>query len=312
MNQEGKPVEWLEISLSVDGEGAEAVAEVLSRFAPNGVMTEQGIRHRDDEDLGTAAGPITVRAYIAANEQTQDTRRQIEQALHYLGMIQPLPAPSYRKIADTNWMDAWKQHYRPIPIGRRLLILPAWLSSSEADRVAVKIDPGMAFGTGTHPSTQLCMAFLDELIGDSQMAPGDFIDVGCGSGILSIAALKLGATRALGVDIDEQAILNARENANTNGLGTELTLGLGSVREIIAGRFGLTSAHIVAANILAPVILRLLDDGLARLVNPAGHMILAGILQHQEGEVTEGCRSAALHVENRRSMGDWIALCVSR
>ena len=108
--------------------------------------------------------PFVVRAYLPADQQVEETRGQIEQALHFLGMIQPVPAPSYRNLANTNWMEAWKQHYRPIPIGRRLMILPAWLDSKDPDRVAVKIDPGMAFGTGTHPSTQLCLEFLDDLL----------------------------------------------------------------------------------------------------------------------------------------------------
>ena len=124
-------MDWLEISLSVDGELAEAVAEVLSRFAPNGVMTEQGIQHLDDEDVGTPAGPVTVRAYLAADQTLDPRRLEIERALKSLGMIRPVPAPSYRTLANTNWMEAWKQHYRPIPIGRRLMILPAWSEAQE-------------------------------------------------------------------------------------------------------------------------------------------------------------------------------------
>ena len=164
---------WLEISLTVDGELAESVADVFARFAPNGVMTEQGVKYNDAEDAGTPTGPITVRAYLTVDDQLEETRQKLEESLYFLGMIQPLPAPSYKQIADQNWMEAWKQHYKPILIGKRLLILPVWLDSPEPDRLAIKIDPGMAFGTGTHPTTQLCLELMEAWFEQSStLAPG--------------------------------------------------------------------------------------------------------------------------------------------
>src|SRR4026207_1889882 len=175
---------WLEVSLVVDGELAEAVADVLARFAPNGVMTEQGVKYNDAEDAGTPPGPITVRAYLEVNDQTEETRQKLEESLYYLGMIQPLPAVSYKDIADQNWMESWKQHYNPILIAKRLVIVPAWMESPEPNRIAIKIDPGMAFGTGTHPTTQLCLELMEKYFEDrlSSMVnrPWSIIDVGCG------------------------------------------------------------------------------------------------------------------------------------
>ncbi len=318
---------WLEVSLTVNGELAEAVADVLARFAPNGVMTEQGVKFVDDEDEGTAAGPIAVRAYLPVDEQLEERRNKIEEALYYLGRIQSLPAPTFTPIADQNWMEAWKQHYRPIPIGKRLLILPAWLESPEPERIAIKIDPGMAFGTGTHPTTQLCLELMEglfenresrvvnrELADESRITNRDsrIIDVGCGSGILSIAALKLGAGAALGVDIDPEAIRNSRENADTNGIGDELVLGVGSVQEILDGKFPWRSARLVLANILAPVIIRLFGAGLAELIEPGGTIILSGILQDQAQGVIEAAEAKGLHREGLRRMGDWVALAMRR
>jgi ribosomal protein L11 methyltransferase len=307
------PMNWLEVSLTVNGELAEAVADVLARYAPNGVMTEQGVKFVDDEDEGTAAGPIAVRAYLPVDDQLEDRRQKIEEALYYLGRIQPLPAPTFTPIADQNWMEAWKQHYRPIPIGRRLLILPAWLESPEPERVAIKIDPGMAFGTGTHPTTQLCLGLM-ETVFENRESSSDFrvIDVGCGSGILSIAALKLGATAVLGVDIDPESIRNSRENAETNGIGNELVLGLGSVGEILEGKFPWRSAKLVVANILAPVIIRLFDGGLAELLEPSGTIILSGILQEQGQGVIEAGQAKGLRLSESRQMGDWVALAMER
>jgi len=323
---------WLEVSLTVNGELAEAVADVLARFAPNGVMTEQGVKYVDDEDAGTPTGPITVRAYLEVTDQLEETRQKLEESLYYLGMIQPLPAASYKQIEDQNWMEAWKQHYKPILIGQRLLILPAWMESPEPSRVAIKIDPGMAFGTGTHPTTQLCLELMElwlchpersegsqSYIGDSSLAKErlaqddmHMIDIGCGSGILSIAAIKLGAKSALGVDIDSGSIINARENANTNHVGEELILGVGSVQEILDGKFAFSKASLVVANILAPVIIRLFDAGLADLIEDNGAIVLSGILQEQAQSVIEAGQAKRLRMNEQRQMGDWVALAMSR
>jgi len=303
-------VNWLEVSMTVDGELAESVADVFARFAPNGVMTEQGVRYNDAEDAGTPTGPITVRAYLEVNDQLEETRQKLEESLFYLGMIQPVPAPAYKQIADQNWMEAWKQHYKPILIGERLLILPVWMDSPEPARVAIKIDPGMAFGTGTHPTTQLCLELMERVFVERQMS--NVIDIGCGSGILSIAAIKLGAKNVLGVDIDEESIKNSRENADTNGVGEELVFGTGSVTEILEGRYAFKQAPLVVANILAPVIIRLFDAGLVGLIEEHGAVILSGILLEQEQTVIEAGQAKGLQMNERRQLGDWVALTMSR
>jgi len=306
---------WLEVSLTVNGELAEAVADVLARFAYSGVMMEQGVKYTDDEDAGTPTGPITVRAYLEMSDQIEETRQKLEESLYYLGRIQPLPAATYKEIADQNWMEAWKQHYKPILIGERLVIVPAWMASPDLARVAIKIDPGMAFGTGTHPTTQLCLELMETFFIRSLVEnrrPETVIDVGCGSGILSIAALKLGAGSALGVDIDAGSIVNARENANSNGIGDELILEVGSVPEILEGKFAFRKAALVLANILAPVIVRLFDAGLADLIEENGSIILSGILQEQAQSVVEAAQAKGLRINELKQMGDWVALAMSR
>ena len=304
---------WLEVSLVVNGELAEAVADVLARFAYSGVMMEQGVKYNDEEDAGTPTGPITVRAYLEMDEHIEETRQKLKESLYYLGMIQPLPEPSYRQVADQNWMEAWKQHYKPILIGKRLVIVPAWMDSPHLDRVPIRIDPGMAFGTGTHPTTQLCLELLEKAIDDIRESNNGFrvIDVGCGSGILSIAALKLGARSVVAVDIDAESVKNSRENADANGIGDELILGVGSVSEIKNGQFAFDKAPLVVANILAPVIVRLFDAGLASLLEDHGGIILSGILEEQEKRVLEAGQARGLEMNERRQMGDWVALTMS-
>ena len=311
---------WLEVSLTVNGELAEAVADVLARYAYSGVMMEQGVKYTDEEDAGTPSGPITVRAYLEVSDQIEETRQKLEESLYYLGRIQPLPAASYKEIADQNWMEAWKQHYKPILIGQRLVILPAWMDSPDPNRIAIKIDPGMAFGTGTHPTTQLCLEFIETFFTQSKtLAPRAgaenrksemVIDVGCGSGILSIAAIKLGARSALGADIDPGSIENARQNAHANSIGDEFILGVGSVQEILNGAFPFRKAPLVIANILAPVIIRLFDAGLVELIEGYGILILSGILQEQAQNVIEAAQAKGLKVKEQKQIGDWIALAM--
>ncbi len=302
---------WLEVSLTVNGELAEAVADVLARFVPNGVTTEQAVKYMGDEDAGTPTGPITVRAYLPADDTLDDTRQKLEESLYYLGTIQPLPTPTFAPVADKNWMEAWKEHYHPIPIGKRLLILPVWLESPEPARKSIRIDPGMAFGTGTHPSTQLCLELIEEYYDKIPVADREayaMIDVGCGSGILSIGALKLGAGFALGVDIEEPSVKASRENATSNDISQErFVFGLGSVTEILAGTFPIRQAPLVLANILAPVIIRLFGLGLADLVSPDGTLVLAGILAEQADPVEVAARAYGFTCFEKRFNEDWVA-----
>jgi ribosomal protein L11 methyltransferase len=210
-------------------------------------------------------------------------------------------------------MEAWKRHYRPIPIGKRLIILPVWLDPPSPQRIPVRIDPGMAFGTGTHPTTQLCLELVETFFEEQskiENRESKIIDVGCGSGILSIAALKLGARSALGVDIDPESVRNARENADKNGIGDEFIIGQGSVAEVLEGRFPFRRAPLVVANILAPVIVRLFDAGLADLVEPGGGLILSGILREQAQSVIEAAQAKGLEWNEQKQMGDWVALAL--
>ncbi len=304
---------WLEISMTVDPELAEAVSELLSRFVSNGVVVERGVTYNDAEDEGTPFGLAKVYGYLAIDDHIEETRQRVEEGLWHLGQIAasalaPLPEPTYRPIQDEDWMAAWKQHYHPIPIGKKLLILPAWIEDPGQGRIAVKIDPSMAFGTGTHPTTQLCMELLEDTV-----QPGKaVIDVGCGSGILSIGAAKLGAGPVLAVDIDNAAIRSTKENAQANGVLESIETGLGSVKEIIERRFSIHHAPLVLANILAPVIIRLFADGLADLVKPGGKMVLSGILEEQAQSVIEAAEENGLKKVELRQMGDWVAIVMEK
>jgi ribosomal protein L11 methyltransferase len=300
---------WLEVSLIVDEELAEAVAEVLARFTTQGgVAMEQAVTYDAYEIEGQPVGPVKVFGYLVADANLEEVRQRLEEALWHLGQIQPLPSPTYRWVEDQDWMEAWKQHYHPLPIGTRLLVAPPWAEFNAQGRVVVRIDPSMAFGTGTHPSTQLSLELLEHYLHPGQ----EVIDVGCGSGILAIAAVKLGATRALAVDIDQAAVRATEENAHLNNVAAQIEVGLGSVREILQGRFSLRRAPLVLANILAPVIKALFEDGLADLVIPEGILILSGLLQEQAAEIENVARTKNLTPLEQRTSGDWVALALRK
>jgi ribosomal protein L11 methyltransferase len=307
----------MEISLTVNGELAEAVAEVLSRYLPDAVVVQSTeVVNREDAEGGLAVGPLRVCGYLPLDEQYEETRQRLEESLWYLGRIAAdrlgaLPEPTYRKVEEVNWVEAWKEHYHPIPVGQRLIIVPAWLEVGPGGRLPIRIDPGMAFGTGTHPTTQLCLELLDERFaaaGPSRRV----IDIGCGSGILAIAALRLGAEAALGVDIDPLAIDASRQNAEANGIRQGLELGVGSLGEVLAGQFGLRQAEIVFANILAPILARLLEAGLADLLAPGGILILSGILEEQSADLEVAAERYGLRLVDRRQTGSWVALGMQR
>lgn len=310
---------WLEVSLLVDGEMAEAVSEVLARFVSGGVVIESTEITNDSEGGGQVTGPLRVYGYLEADAQGEIKQQNLEEALWHLGRIRQLPDAQYNPVSDLDWSQIWKKHFHPVPIGRQLIIIPIWLDVEHETRIPVRIDPGMAFGTGTHPTTQLCLQLLEDYIGELQSVEKNWaenqltmIDVGCGSGILGIAAAKLGVSHVLGVDQDHNAIEAARKNASVNGVKDQLELFTGSVSEVKAGLFSISSAPLVAANILSAIIIRLLAAGLSELVAPQGKLILSGILEEQVVDVESAIRASGLRVEEERRLEDWRALVVTK
>ena len=209
---------WIEVCLRADGESAEAIAEVLARYGHQGVSIEQLGIPPDTWDESEVPPPqaLLLRAYIPDDEQLEDKKSALESALGHMRLMYPMPQPAYQALDAEDWSEAWKAHYQPMRIGERLLIRPLWIETEPAPgEIVIALDPGMAFGTGTHPTTQLCLEALERLIEPAQ----DVLDLGSGSGILAIAAAKLGARRVLALDVDPLAATATAENAGVNGVG---------------------------------------------------------------------------------------------
>lgn len=301
--------QWLEVSVWVEnGELAEAVAEVLSRYVQNGVVTEREAIHAVGYDTGVAVGAYHVFGYLPVDEHIEEIRQQLSEGLWHLNLIQPVPDPTFRTIHDQNWMEAWKDHFHPIPVGERLMIIPAWVENPDPKRLPIAIDPNMAFGTGTHPTTQLCMILLEKYA-----LPGQpVIDLGCGSGILSIAAVKLGIPRVVAVDIEMDSVKATKENAERNGVLDAIQVGQGSVKEILAGAYTLKNAPLLLVNILATIIVRLLDEQLVELIQPGGIGLFSGILAEHETDFLDKAKDSGLQVLERQVQGDWVAFAMRR
>lgn len=287
-------MKWLQVSLVLDDELAESVSDLLHRYCKGGVVLE----------ASKSDGLIEIRGYLPISEDTQQQRRKIEEGLYYLGRIKPLPEASFEEVENRDWTDAWKQHYRPIMVGRRLLVLPAWMKSDNPDRIPLLLDPGMAFGTGTHPTTQLSLEAIE-----SHLRPGfSVLDLGTGSGILAIAAAKLGAKQVLGLDTDSTAIAAAQENILRNEVDSQIETRLGSLESCPAE----INFDLIVANILTKILLELLEDGLAERVHPGSKLILSGILDHQVDSVISAYQSHGLELIQELAQDDWRALVFTR
>lgn len=300
-----KPETWLEASLTCSSELAEAVAEVFSRYAPNGVLLHSVTSFDTENYEESPTGEMQVVAYLPVDEKIEQNRRQLDEAVWHLGQIAALSPIQYQIIADQDWMEAWKVRYQPLKLGQNLIVLPAWVDQELAgDRLPIIISPDMAFGTGTHPSTQLCLIALEK----HGCQGKNVLDIGCGSGILSIAAVRLGADMVLGVDYDPIAIPSCQRNAGLNAMEGRILFEDGTHTDILERDDELKQAPVVLANILAHILIMMLATGLAETVSNSGILILGGILNTQADDVIQAAQTAGLTLIDTLTDQDWVVL----
>jgi len=302
------PGAWLELAVEADLEAVEAVSEILGRVASGGTSVEPAF-DLVDEGLGARVDPgrpATVRGYVPARDASTSEAAvaEVAEALGHLGAfgLRTIGELRTRLVHEADWADAWKAHFPVIRVGRRLVIRPTWRRHRRTSvDVVLALDPGMAFGTGLHPTTRLCLAALEPLADDGRLAGARVLDVGCGSGILSLAALKLGAATALGLDTDSIAVESTLANARRNRLARRVAAREGSVPT------GAPPFDVVLANLIAGALLSLaplLRDEL----RPGGTLLASGIFIDRETEVRRAFDSVGLRVTDRSIEGDWVAL----
>jgi ribosomal protein L11 methyltransferase len=311
-------VDWIEISVQADGEAAEAVSELFNRLnaAPDGsggAVTEVSGYDPVGEDHHPV---VTVRTYLPAGApDTPQRQRRIEEGLWFLGRIHALGEPQVRALAETDWASAWKASYHSFRVGRRFLITPAWLREQaplEPQDLPIVLDPGMAFGTGLHPSTQLCLLAMEGVI-----APGQrVLDAGCGSGILTIGAGLLGAASVDAFDVDPIAVRASEENLSLNNLAIPVRVsvsdGPGDGEVWVQSNGALRTWDVILVNILPHIIAALLERGLQGHLAPHGRMVLAGIIREREDDVKAALAEHGLKVSERLTQEDWVALVVMK
>lgn len=299
---------WLELSVVADVEAVEAVSEILGRYAPAGTSVEPAF-DLVDEGLGARVDPTrpaTVRAYVSAGDRAVADRAvaDVEAALGHLQAfgLRPIGELHTRLVEEADWADAWKAYFPVLRVGRRLVIRPTWRRHRRAQGdVVLALDPGMAFGTGLHPTTRLCLAALEVVADRGELADARVLDVGCGSGILAIAAVKLGAASALGVDTDPIAEEATLANARRNRLVRTVRAREGSLPSGGAA-FDVVLANLIAG-VLVPLAVPLHDE-----LRPGGILLASGILDDREADVVAAFEAAGLAVTARTFEGDWVAL----
>ena len=266
--------DWIQIKLRTTNQSADTIAELLEQL---GALAVSYTDAEDSPILEPKPGERRLWSNTEVTgllEQGTDPKPILAVLKQLLGDHIPMVATT---LEDKNWIRAWMDQFKPLKFGQHLWICPSWLSVDEKDSVVVMLDPGLAFGTGTHPTTSLCLSYLDSL----DLKDKDVLDYGCGSGILAIAALKLGAKSATGVDIDEQALIASKENAKRNGVEDKLQLIMGTDKKLDLPQFPITVANILAGPLaeLEPIIASLTQSG--------GKLALSGILTEQADSVIE-------------------------
>lgn len=297
-------MEWTDIRLTVAQKDAEQAEAAATMIAEGGIYIEDysdieeqvaEIAHVDliePELLEKPRDVVIIHIYLEPGAQPAETLAAIEARMEAAGIAYTVETEG---VEQEDWQNGWRKYYHPLEIGRRLAVVPSW-QEYDTDRVKLLLDPGLAFGTGGHETTSLCMEALDELVqGGERM-----LDIGTGSGILAIAALKLGAASAEGVDIDPVAVRTAVENAALNGVESRFRGLVGDLSDQASGTYQIVTANIVANAIisLSPAVPGLLAEG--------GHFIASGIIDTRADEVEAALKAAGLAVKERKEKRGWV------
>ncbi len=298
---------WLELTVQTHPEAVESVSELLSRYTSNGIAIEQPIELIDEgQEYRVLTGrPVQVHAYLPIDGNEEEGRQRIAEGLwylhslgeHFVGELQT------RIVKDEDWANAWKDYYFVTHIGKRLVIRPSWREYTPKDEeVMITLDPGMAFGTGLHPTTHMCLEQVEKRTQQGMRV----LDVGTGSGILAIAAARLGAAHVYAIDNSSVAAESARANAEMNDLSDKVEVVLGILDEQEAGRMA-GQYDLVVANIIAHIIGSIAEQ-LVQVLAPTGLLVVSGIIEARRQDAEGPLLAAGLELVEEQHIDDWFAL----
>lgn len=305
-------MQYSEVKIKVATEYLETASAIANMVVPYGIYIED---YSDIEELAPQIAHIDlieqellerdrshglIHIYISPEENPHEAISYIKDRLESENIPYVI---DLGQIHEDDWATSWKKYYYPTKIGNHLVVCPSWETYTPADdEVVLVMDPGMAFGTGTHDTTKLCLEILEDTVTPETTQ----LDIGTGSGILSVASLLMGAKSAVGVDIDEVAVRVANENAEANGVTDRVTFHAGDLTEKVSGKFNL-----VTANIVADVIIRLIPD-LDQFLTDDGVFIASGIIDTREQDVQNALTDAGYRIIRREESGGWVALSAQR
>lgn len=309
-------MEWREISVQTSPQAMELVASIFEDLGAAGAVIEDpalvneyirsGVWDYTDIPWQRETGVVTVKAYFAADGRLDDRRQALRERLLALteNGVDTAPATvSETALADEDWSESWKKYFHTEKVGERVVIQPSWEAyEPQAGEVVVRLDPGAAFGTGTHPTTTLCLRAMEKLVRPEMTV----FDIGTGSGVLAIAAAKLGAGAVTAVDYDSTALRVARENIAQNGLTDAITLKESDILRNVTGR-----ADVVTANIIADIIIRLFAD-LDTHLAPGGALLASGIIASRAENVRQAGKAYGFVVTKEWEAKDWAAMIFRR
>jgi ribosomal protein L11 methyltransferase len=311
-------MKWSEISIHTSQEAVEAVSNILHEAGASGVVIEDPEMLMRDWDVTYGEiyqlcpddypqEGVIVKAYLQMNSYLGEAVEEIKQAVNNLVLYDIPIGPgeiSLAEVHEEEWATAWKKYYKPVQISERITITPTWeeYERQREDEIIIELDPGMAFGTGTHPTTVLCLQALEKYI----HSENEVLDVGCGSGVLSIAAALLGARSILAMDLDEVAVKSTNINAKLNKVSGKITVKQNNLLEGINQK-----ADIIVSNILAEIIVRFVDEAYT-LLRTGGYFITSGIIAQKESDVKDALQSAGFVIVETKYLEDWLSIIAKK
>ena len=299
-------MKWIEFSLKVPPEYVEPIAHVFHQYGEGGIVVEDLSEFNPDEgEKPSGESDLIVRTYVPVNEKIDAIRSKIQVAVKLINYLHPIDELIEKILEKKDWESKWKEYFHPIKVGKNIKIIPTWVEEqSSKDDIVIFLDPGMAFGTGHHPTTRMCIEILEEIILGNERV----LDVGCGSGILSIAAVKLGVSEVVGFEVESDAVKVAKENCVINQVSEYVSVYERKISssEVISSLF-----DIVVANISAKIIIELANL-FSDLIPVKGRLILSGILNESASEVEIKLNSHGIFVDRIYSDGDWVAILATR
>jgi ribosomal protein L11 methyltransferase len=299
-------LKWLELSVDAPAEFVEPLSHIFHRYGHGGVaMEEPGGFNPDEGETPPSPDLVRITTYLPMDSTTASRRGGIDVGVALVSHVCPISPLQERVVEEEDWERAWKRHFHVLHVGERMVVVPTWREyiASESD-IVIGLDPGMAFGTGHHPTTRMCMVLLEEFCAAGMRV----LDVGCGSGILSIVAARLGVASVIGVEIDDVAARSAATNIADNGVDGVVIVYQGTLTEGLVPPEGF---DLIVANVSAKVVSELAADMVSAL-RPGGRIIASGILDERQADVRQAIEAVGATIERGVVDGDWVALVATK